>query len=201
MSSQDTLFQKEQDEKERIENLCEDCNQKPMIWDINIRSKCKDCNRKYFISEFKKIDLSEKGFRVFGENYIFYSHTTGKEEVKKTNVLKVFYGFMGTHTFPYCFSTCDDDCVFSNTLRITKDFGDFLIKELKLVKKDVERGEDDSEMEWVNESIQEMDRVPLESEPPEPKTILIKIEEAEEYRKSLYTRPKKRKLKNQKKLM
>ncbi|KKM67532.1 hypothetical protein LCGC14_1470200 [marine sediment metagenome] len=199
--SQNTLFQKEQDEKEIVENLCEDCKQKPRIWDINIRDKCEDCNRKHFISEFRKIDLDEKGFRVFGDNYIFYSHTTGKEEVKKTNVLRVFYGFMGTNTFSLCVSLCDDDFVFEHTFGITEEFGNFLIKELQLVKKEMERGEDDSEMEWVNESIQQMERVPLTENPPETETKLVKIEEAEEYRKQLYSRPKKRKSKNQEKLI
>ena len=198
--SQETLFQKEQDEKERIENLCEECKKNPQMWDINIRDKCEYCNRKYFIFEFRKIDLNEKGFRIFGDSFVFYSHTTGKETTTKKNVWRVFYGFMGTPTFPYCISLVDDENVFEHTFGITKELGEYLIKDLKLEKE--KRGDDDEEEEWVNKNLQLMERVPKTKETPKEDYAIVPIEEAEAYRNKVFgTSPKKKKLKNQKKLM
>jgi hypothetical protein len=190
---QNSLFEQEIQEKQRVENLCAVCGKEPRIWDINIRDRCEGCNKNYFLSEFSKCNLDENGFKVWGDIFVFYSHTTGKEEVKRTNILRVFYGYLATSTFPYCVQTCDDDKVFKNCLGITKEFAEFLIKELKLQRnQELDGRNGELDFTWINRSIEEMSRVYVDAEPSPRPIKLISVNEAKKYNDELYNKPKKK---------
>lgn len=129
----------EQKEKQRLSELCVDCKKDKREWDINIREKCTNCLKNYFIDEFKKLGIDKKGFRVDNNNFIFYSHTTGKEEVNRKNVLQISGCGMGTDFFYNTIMICDEFGLHKNTFGITEDFANYLIKELKLEEKEDEQ--------------------------------------------------------------
>ncbi len=129
----------EQKEKRRLSELCVDCKKDKREWDINIRDKCSDCLKKYFIEEFRKLGVGEKGFRVVDDNFIFYSHTTEKEEVSGKNILQIGSCIMGTDFFSKTIMICDEFGLHKNTFGITEEFKDYLVKELKLEEKEDEQ--------------------------------------------------------------
>ena len=115
----------------KVEPVCS-CGRK-LMWDINIRDKCDECNRKHFIELFNKAGLDETGYSV--EKKKFYSHTTGVQSYDLKFVMGVnMSGLMSTYTFPCVIYICDEFGCHNNTLGITREFADYLIKELKLVK-------------------------------------------------------------------
>lgn len=159
---QNTLFQQEEDEKERIANLCVDCNKNPILWDINKKDKCSNCLKKYYLNEFSKVGLDKKGYMDFGDNYIIYSQTTGKEIINKKRILAVGNNLFSNNLFDYIIQTCDEFGCFKNCFGVTNEFAEYLIKELNLEKqKDVSSvtiddkhiEEENGNLKWTNPKI------------------------------------------------
>jgi len=120
-----------------MEAKCE-CG-KEIVWDINYRGCCEECLRNKYYEEFKKAGLDEKGFKCLktskGYVFTFYSHTTGLTNTNEERVLRVSeFSINQNSIFPYTIWLCNEYGLHEHTLGITKEFGEFLIKELKLVK-------------------------------------------------------------------
>lgn len=140
MNDQITLFKENKEvrttediekdkEESRLLRLCCVCKKEERTFRTGegIRNMCDGCAEKYLNEIFKNCDIPN-GFRDEGDKYIFYSMTTGAEEVGKDNVLTILEKDR--------IQTCDKFGCFENCYGITEEFADYVIKDLKLVEKD-----------------------------------------------------------------
>jgi len=123
-----------EEEQRKQEELCVVCGKEKRTWDINERDKCMNCLKEFFYNEFDKAGLDKTGFREGKEIYTFYSHTT-KLETLNTDLVEVAQGtMMSNEIFPYTIYIYDEFGTHTNTLGITKEFGEHLIKKYDLKK-------------------------------------------------------------------
>ena len=137
---QEQIAEKKRKELEKIQ--CPGCMRcEPEIkkeYDCGYQSQylCKDCIRK----KHEKHGLKGDGFTVSTDGKLidFYSHTTGMESTPIDKVLRVFDGIMSNSVFPYSINLVDDKGEFEHCYGVTKAFGEWLIKKLKLIQKEEE---------------------------------------------------------------
>jgi len=108
---------------------------------------------------------NEKGFIVFNEEgkrcFKFWTHLEKTDKVTEDCIFGVHNAGTSKH-LPYCVMICDKYGQHAHTYGISKAFGDFLIRELKLIKI-----EDDGFVKWDNPNCiekKESDKLVLEKE-------------------------------------
>ena len=114
-------------EAEKLEKLCVLCMEYPKVegWDEEAKQMCVICQVEYYKKKFEELNIPN-GFRDEGNKYVFYSITTGVEEVNKKNVLTILARDR--------IQTCDEFGCFTNCFGITEEFADYVINDLKLVE-------------------------------------------------------------------
>jgi len=163
---------------------CPICKEvKPKMFDIckdesNVTA-CEECIRE----RHQRKGLSGLGFRVTEEKVFFYSHTTGMESCQLDEIYRVFLGIcFPNKVFPYCINLAklkrvpkketyncakcghsDDgfeEKIETNCLGITKEFGEYLIKNIKWDKtKEGKPEEDEDSIIVTGDNLTEWERV------------------------------------------
>lgn len=144
----------EKKEEERIANLCTKCkeHEKTGSYIDAVRNLCDGCGEKHFQGKYLEFNIPN-GFRDDGDEYVFYSSTTGIERVKKDRVLAVLCKDR--------IQTCDEFGCFEHCYGITEEFAEQLIKDLKLEEEkenDITTYDSEGEIEetysnWINKAI------------------------------------------------